>query len=60
MLYRERLMNEGILKQKDVERIKEAAAREVEAAETFADESPIPDPAKFMTLLYAGQEVSNA
>ena len=53
-------MNKGILKQKDVERIKEAAAREVEAAETFADESPIPDPAIFTTLLYADKEVSDA
>jgi TPP-dependent pyruvate/acetoin dehydrogenase alpha subunit len=50
---RERLLAEGVLTQGDVERIDQEVAAEAEAAEQFADESPLPDPANFDRLLYA-------
>jgi TPP-dependent pyruvate/acetoin dehydrogenase alpha subunit len=51
---REKLMEQGILTQEDVDRIQADADAEVAAAETFADESPITDPSIFPEMLYAG------
>ena len=52
-LCREKLMEQGILTQEDVERIDSEAAAEVKAAEQFADESPVAEPSVFDELLYA-------
>jgi pyruvate dehydrogenase E1 component alpha subunit len=52
-LCREKLFEQGILTQKDVERIEQEADAEVEAAEKFADESPQTDPSVLEELLYA-------
>ena len=52
-LCRAKFLEQGILTQDDVDRIDREAAAECEAAERFADESPIPDPACIDTALYA-------
>ncbi|MBI5445272.1 MAG: thiamine pyrophosphate-dependent dehydrogenase E1 component subunit alpha, partial [Deltaproteobacteria bacterium] len=52
-LFRERLLAGGVLTPADVERIDREASAEVEAAERFADESPLPDPATMKQALYA-------
>ena len=51
---REKLMDQDVLTQEDVDRIQAEAEAEVVAAETFADESPITDPSIFPEMLYAG------
>ena len=53
ILFRERLLNEGILTQADVDRIDREAAEEMEEAERFAAESLPPDPEILKTALYA-------
>ena len=54
VLYRERLLDQEVLTQEDVERIDREAAREVREAEQFIDESPFPDdPAILDRALYA-------
>ncbi len=50
---REKLMAPGILSQADVDRVAQAPAAELEQAERFADESPIPDESVLETALYA-------
>lgn len=52
-LCREQLLEQGVLTQDDVERIGQAAADEVAAAEKFADESPVAQPDGLDQLLYA-------
>jgi len=52
-LCRARLMEHGILTREDVERIDREAAAEVEAAERFADESPVTVPSCLEPALYA-------
>jgi pyruvate dehydrogenase E1 component alpha subunit len=46
----ERLLAEGLLTQKDVERIGKLVADEIKAAEQFVEESPLPDPEKALYL----------
>jgi pyruvate dehydrogenase E1 component alpha subunit len=53
VLFRDRLLSEGILLQDDAERIDREVAAEIEAAERFAMDSPVPDPAVLSHLLYA-------
>ncbi len=52
-LYRDNLLRSGMLTQEDVERIDSAAEAEIEAAEKFSNDSPLPDPSTFDRLLYA-------
>lgn len=52
-LCRDRLMAEGSLSPDDVERIDREVTAEIEAAERFAEESPVPDPAILDEILYA-------
>ncbi len=52
-LCREKLLENGILTQEDVDRIDRETAAEVEAAEKFAIDSPLPDPSAFDQMLYA-------
>lgn len=52
-LCRKRLIAEGVLTPKDVERIDRAVVAELEAAVQFVEESPMPDPAILGQLLYA-------
>jgi len=52
-LCREKLLARGILTQEDVERIDRETQAELEEAERFADESPIPDPAILEGAVYA-------
>ena len=47
------LLEQGILTDADMERIDREAAEEMEEAEKFATESPIPDPEILKTALYA-------
>jgi len=53
LLFRDRLLSQGILSQDDVERVDREVAAEIEAAERFAMDSPVPDPAILNQLLYA-------
>jgi pyruvate dehydrogenase E1 component alpha subunit len=54
LLYRERLLDQNILTQADVERIDREAAEEVRATERFIDDSPFPDdPTILDRALYA-------
>ncbi|MEW6265968.1 MAG: thiamine pyrophosphate-dependent dehydrogenase E1 component subunit alpha [Thermodesulfobacteriota bacterium] len=53
MLCEKKLLAQGALTQEDIDRIKAAAAAEVAAAEKFADESPVTDPAIMNNLIYA-------
>jgi pyruvate dehydrogenase E1 component alpha subunit len=50
---RKKLMARKVITKKDIERIDGEVAAEIEAAEKFADESPLPEPALFDDLLYA-------
>lgn len=52
-LFREKLLEQGVLTPKDVERIDREAAAEVEELERFCMESPIPDPSILGKMLYA-------
>jgi TPP-dependent pyruvate/acetoin dehydrogenase alpha subunit len=52
-LCREKLLDQGVLTEEDVRRLQAEAEAEVEAAEKFVEESPIPDPSIFNELLYA-------
>jgi len=52
-LFRDRLMELGLLTQSDVERIDRQATEEMVEAEQFAAECPYPDPAAFDKALYA-------
>jgi pyruvate dehydrogenase E1 component alpha subunit len=52
-LFRERLLEQGVLSQDDVERIDREADRETDEAERFAMDSPVPDPAVLQRALYA-------
>ncbi len=49
---RNKLMARRVLTKKEVERIDNEVALEIDAAEAFADEGPIPDPNTFDQLLY--------
>jgi TPP-dependent pyruvate/acetoin dehydrogenase alpha subunit len=52
--FREKLRQQGILAQEDIDRIAEEAAAEVEAAERFADEGPMAeDPECMARFIYA-------
>lgn len=54
ILFRTRLLEQGILSEADVERIDQEAQAEVEETERFIDESPFPDdPALLDRALYA-------
>jgi TPP-dependent pyruvate/acetoin dehydrogenase alpha subunit len=53
VLFRERLLEQGVLSKDDVERIDREVAEETEAAERFAMDSPVPDPAVLNQALYA-------
>jgi acetoin:2,6-dichlorophenolindophenol oxidoreductase subunit alpha len=50
---RQKLLDQGVLTEADISRIQSEADSEVEAAERFVEESPIPDPSLFDELLYA-------
>jgi TPP-dependent pyruvate/acetoin dehydrogenase alpha subunit len=52
-LFREKLLNEGVLSQADADRIDREALAEAEEAEKFATESPVPTPDILEKLLYA-------
>ena len=52
-LCQEKLLDQGVLTQEDIDRIAKAAADEVAEAEKFADESPIATPDNLDKLLYA-------
>lgn len=52
-LFREKLLEQGVLTQKDVDRIDREAAAEAEEIERFAMESPVPDPSILDKALYA-------
>ena len=52
-LCRQKLIAAGVLSQEDVERIDQDVQAELEEAERFADESPIPDPAVLDGAVYA-------
>jgi len=53
VLFKDRLVGEGILSEDDAARIDREVAAEIEAAERFAMDSPVPDPAVLSHLLYA-------
>jgi pyruvate dehydrogenase E1 component alpha subunit len=50
---RQKLLDQGVLIEEDMNRIQAEADAEVEAAEKFVDESPRTDPSIFEELLYA-------
>ena len=50
---RDQLMARGILSEEDVERINREAAAELDEAERFADESPVPNASVLEPALYA-------
>jgi TPP-dependent pyruvate/acetoin dehydrogenase alpha subunit len=50
---RDRLLAEGILTEESVERIAQQAAAELDEAEQFAEESPVPDESILEAMLYA-------
>jgi TPP-dependent pyruvate/acetoin dehydrogenase alpha subunit len=52
-LFGERLLEQGILSQDDIEKIDREAAAEIDEAERFAMDSPVPDPAILEKALYA-------
>jgi len=52
-LFQERLLEQGVLTQEDIERIGREATAEMEEAEQFAMESPLPDPDILEKALYA-------
>ncbi len=52
-LCRERLLEEGVLTQAEIDRIDREAAEEAEEADRFATESPIPGPETLAKALYA-------
>ncbi|MFZ5649919.1 MAG: thiamine pyrophosphate-dependent dehydrogenase E1 component subunit alpha [Bacillota bacterium] len=52
VLFRERLLKQGILTTDTVEAIQREAEAEMDAAEKFADESPLPDPDTLLDGLY--------
>lgn len=52
-LFRDKLLEKGILTEADVERIEQEATKEVEEAERFSEQSPYPDPAAMPGALYA-------
>lgn len=52
-LFQEKLLNEGVLTQKEVVKIDQEMDAEIEEAERFALESPYPDPATLSKLVYA-------
>lgn len=52
-LFRERLLEQGVLSQDDAERIDREVAAEIDEAERFAMDSPVPDPAILEKVLYA-------
>jgi TPP-dependent pyruvate/acetoin dehydrogenase alpha subunit len=51
--FRRRLLERGILTEETVARIQEEAQREMQAAQTFAEESPFPEPEEAFQDLYA-------
>lgn len=52
-LYQDRLFKEGVLTQADVDRIDREATEEIEEADHFAKESPLPSPDILKEALYA-------
>ena len=52
-LFQEKLLEQGILKQADIDRIDAEATKEMEEAEKFAAESPIPSPDNLGKFVYA-------
>ena len=52
-LFKDALMEKGVLTQADVERIDKEADDEMAEAERFSAESPWPDPKNFDKALYA-------
>lgn len=52
-LFKKRLLEQGVLTEADIERIDREAMEEVEEADRFATESPVPDPAILEKALYA-------
>lgn len=53
VLFRQRLLGDGVLSAEDADRIEREAAEEIEAAERFALDSASPDPAVLQQALYA-------
>jgi pyruvate dehydrogenase E1 component alpha subunit len=53
LVCRQQLVEDGLLTEEDIEKIAQDVTVELEAAETFADESPVTDPAILDSLLYA-------
>jgi pyruvate dehydrogenase E1 component alpha subunit len=53
VLMRDRLVEQQILAQEEVNRIDREAAREIDEAERFALDSPMPERAVFQQALYA-------
>jgi pyruvate dehydrogenase E1 component alpha subunit len=51
-LFRNKLLDKGVLTQADVERIDAEVMAEMEEADRFAMESPIPDPSILDEVLY--------
>jgi pyruvate dehydrogenase E1 component alpha subunit len=52
-LFGERLLEQGVLSQDDIDRIDHEVAQEIDEAERFAMDSPAPDPAVLQQALYA-------
>jgi pyruvate dehydrogenase E1 component alpha subunit len=52
-LFKERLLKQGIITEADIDRIDHEVAKEMEEAERFATESPIPDPEILEKAIYA-------
>jgi len=53
ILFREKLLKEGVLTQADIDKIAREAEEEVEEADRFATESPVPSPDILEKALYA-------
>lgn len=51
--FRKHLLDDGVLSEAEARSIADAASREMQAARTFAEESPFPDPAEAFADLYA-------
>ena len=51
--FRRQLLEQGVLIEETVARIQEEAQQEMQAAQTFAEESPFPDPEEAFADLYA-------
>jgi pyruvate dehydrogenase E1 component alpha subunit len=53
LVCQKKLMARRALTKKEIQRIEDEIEAEVEAAEVFADDSPLPEPTRFDEMLYA-------